>query len=365
MKKLWLLLLLLAAFAFSSCVNNINLNENMPSPPSSSTFRYPVVPNSTDDFSDPNNFAWDAQPITIDISGEIAVAAYMDNKLLFVINGILYQSNADGTGVTSLFELESETLKSIRFMCMDTDGNIWLASAGGAVTAWDITGTKLFEYAFARNTGFQVLRGGLFSLPNGNVGAIVSVRDKGQQMYVFDLTDDLPEKALEAASAIDNGIVEVGYAYLDEFALLTWDVDAIYSVNYDNDYALSEDRTEIVRWNEIGIYGTTAKVLGMSDENTVVVINDGILYALAKKQISTIINKTSLTLAVIGYVPAELNAVIASFNSSDEKYKVKIVAYDDILALNTEIVTGHTPDLMLTDSLPYNTFAAKGLFVLY
>jgi hypothetical protein len=363
MKNFRLLPLLLALLLImSSCVTDAHLPGAAPPPSADSSFNSPDSPADAEESFGRDTLVWEARAIPLDISAAITAAAYTDDKLLFISGGTLYSASVIGTDVSPLPIADSETPRNTRFICADADGNIWLASAGGHVAAWDASGAKLYDYEFDGGTDFQALRGGLFGLPDGKVGAIISTRGRGAEIYAFDLTSDSPEKAAAMTAAMDGGAVENSYAYLDDSALLTWDANAIYSVVCDDNYSLSEERTVIARWSDAGVYGAGAKVLGMSDKNTVIFMSGGILYALKKVPASTSADRTELTLAAVGYVPPELNAAVANFNASDEKCKVKIIAYDDALALNTEITAGRAPDLLLTDSLPFNAFAAKGLF---
>ena len=77
--------------------------------------------------------------------------------------------------------------------------------------------------------------------------------------------------------------------------------------------------------------------------------------------------KTTLTLAA-QYLGSDLRADVLNFNRSSDKYRIEVTDYsefnteDDYTAgltrLNTEIISGNTPDILAVSGLPIEQYAA-------
>lgn len=83
-------------------------------------------------------------------------------------------------------------------------------------------------------------------------------------------------------------------------------------------------------------------------------------------------DKTVLTLACY-YLDWEVRKYVVEFNKSNPDYRITITDYSQydtdedytagITKLNTDIVSGKMPDiLLLNDNIPVESYAAKGLF---
>jgi len=78
------------------------------------------------------------------------------------------------------------------------------------------------------------------------------------------------------------------------------------------------------------------------------------------------LGKTKLTLAVVspaGVASKALATTVTAFNKSNSEYKISLVIFDSPDQLNQEIIEGNIPDIIEVEtSLPFESFAAKGLF---
>ena len=105
------------------------------------------------------------------------------------------------------------------------------------------------------------------------------------------------------------------------------------------------------------------------------------LILLSRVDASTVAEKTELTLACMN-LDWNLRSQIVKFNRESDKYRIVVKDYseyssmnyetsgdmtmvtqtgDGLTKLNTEILSGNVPDLLLTDGLPVRQYAAKGL----
>ena len=106
------------------------------------------------------------------------------------------------------------------------------------------------------------------------------------------------------------------------------------------------------------------------------------LILLTPVDASTVTEKTELTLACMN-LDWNLRGQIVKFNRASDKYRIVVKDYseyssmtyesagsngtmvtqsdDGLTKLNTEIMSGNVPDMILTDGLPVRQYAAKGL----
>ena len=90
---------------------------------------------------------------------------------------------------------------------------------------------------------------------------------------------------------------------------------------------------------------------------------------LTRVDASSVKQKTELTLACYG-LDYNLRSQIVKFNKNNSEYRIVVKDYselssgdgaDGLTKLNTEIISGNVPDLMMTNQLPVAQYAAKGL----
>lgn len=90
---------------------------------------------------------------------------------------------------------------------------------------------------------------------------------------------------------------------------------------------------------------------------------------LTRVDASSVKQKTELTLACYG-LDYNLRSQIVKFNKNNSEYRIVVKDYselssgdgaDGLTKLNTEIISGNVPDLMMTNQLPLAQYAAKGL----
>lgn len=171
------------------------------------------------------------------------------------------------------------------------------------------------------------------------------------------------------------------------------DYDLYYDYN-GNLYgwkAETDENEKVVDWlacdvdtNDLRSYTVLAdgRVLGVSssyDRSTYT--NTVELILLTRVDAASLPEKTELTLACMN-LDWNLRSQIVKFNRESDKYRIVVKDYsefnsmsyenaggatmvtqsgDGLTKLNTEIMSGNIPDLLLTDGLPMRQYAAKGL----
>lgn len=358
----WFPIMSLLLLTVSSCGLKIDIGQGSADSIYEEGFVTPPTDSEQSDIQEELDSSWTWSASPVNLSGfEIQTVTVHDNKLYFISNGTLYQSGLDGSNIEQMDVIEPEELEFTAFMCIDVNCNLWFADVGGHIASYSMDGVKLNELKLEDSPEFWVLRGGIFGFPDGKVGAVASSLNGDYIIFAFDISTTVPEIIPSLGASIRTGS-KSRYAHLNESKLLTWNKEGIYSIEMTENYELADGKEVILKWDDVGIYGESLRVLGISSENSIILMNDGILYALQQISSSTLTVRTELTLAVVGYLPVELSTAVSVYNLSEEECMIKIVEYDDIQLLNTEIVAGKVPDFMVTDSVPFNEYVRQGLF---
>ncbi|MBD5170354.1 MAG: hypothetical protein HDT20_09615 [Oscillibacter sp.] len=220
--------------------------------------------------------------------------------------------------------------------------------------------------------------GSLVLLSDGTVGAVVSVSDTINQTYTRQLRSidkdakdwgasyDLPENAYETYSGggdylfyYKNGETLYGYkAEVEEGAepgerLLSW-LDADINSDDIQFFSFLPDGRVVVMtrsWGSSGGPDITLAILTATDR-------------------SELPEKVTLTYATMSLGQQERNRII-EFNKTSTTHRIEVTDYseyatsEDYFAgrtrLNTEILTGNTPDIISVYGLPLRQYGAKGI----
>ncbi len=138
--------------------------------------------------------------------------------------------------------------------------------------------------------------------------------------------------------------------------LLDW-MDSDINPNNMSSFAVMDD-------------GRIIAILNSYDDETQTSINELVL--MERVDASTLPEKTVLTLACF-YMDYTVQQQIVEFNKTNDSYRIVVKDYsefntdDDYSAgltkLNTEIMSGVIPDMFLTENLPIERYAAKGILI--
>jgi ABC-type glycerol-3-phosphate transport system substrate-binding protein len=271
------------------------------------------VPNTT-------TFVWQSQ-ILIDTVAPVNAAALYGNALFYITDNKLYKSGMDGNNSVQLDWYESHTVHGAGYMTVDTDGEFWIGNGFGNIAVFSQDGTLLREIDFQQKIADVDGMNGLFILPDGAVGAIVSRRGIGYCVY---------------------NIVGTEFEKVD-------------------DYVYSDD-TDLFNWLDIGLDPDSSRFIGELADGTVIAIGNDRLCAVRKTAAASVAEKTEIVLAAGSWINPDLSRAIADFNMSDAEYKIRVVQYEETAKLLTEITAGNIPDLLTIDELNFDAFAQRGIF---
>jgi hypothetical protein len=241
--------------------------------------------------------------------------------------------------------------EAIDYFAGDAEGNFYFGGNGAAVFVCDSGGAVLDELTI------EGLIAGLTSVPGGTPLVLAALKQAaGFNLSLYAL--DLDKKSAGAAvfdlpPAVNaSGITAYGEDWL------AYDGGrGVFLINSE-----TSEISDIVSFNDILLDAQT-RVLGVLPGERILCLSDRALCVLQRVPIA--VRKTELTVAVCfgeNYVPQELNDVVLRFNTESPDYKVEIQSYYDITKLNVEIIAGKIPDLIMTSGIPFDSYAAKGLF---
>jgi hypothetical protein len=278
---------------------------------------------------------------------------------------------------------------AITYIQVDSSGNLYIAGYDGLTYIFAPDGKALGTVSVPQGSFMQ----NLIAMPDGKVAMLYGEFGGAAHAKPIDpisrtLGDEYGTINIGTSTAynIYGGTVG-GFAGSvgDGKSMLYYDQTALYSL------APGEPRTELINWVDSDVDPSGIQVLGSIDGDHVLCLsiiggNGGMfggfggfggtaaqtidMISLVKTPSSQVPQKTVLTLAV-NNVDYNLRAEILRFNKRDPNYRIKIVDYSvyntatdasaGITKLNTEIISGNIPDIILTAALPATNYATKGL----
>ncbi|MDR0935782.1 MAG: hypothetical protein LBM98_03770 [Oscillospiraceae bacterium] len=356
MKKLFAFALALLMFA--SCVAN-----NPPTQPGEAS----LAPTGGGDtlLELAEGFEWAARPL-YGAGKDISAAAYFNDKIWYIAGGSLFSINPDGTdklavpgfetipgnySATTLAGVEYIDEEAISYLAGDADGRLYFGGNGDTVYVCDSGGAKLAELTI-NNIIY-----GLTSVPGGTPLVLANERLLGGYKLTLNKIDF--DKNSEGVVVFDlppdvyaSGIVSYGANWL------AYDQSrGIFLINSETSQA-----SDIVSFGG-ALLDAQTQVLGVLPGDKLLCLADRALCVLQRAPIA--VKKTELTIAVCyegNFVPSELSDAVLRFNTESADYKIVIQSYRDITKLNVEIIAGNIPDLMITENIPFESFARKDLF---
>jgi len=283
---------------------------------------------------------------------------------------------------------------AITYFESDAGGNLYIAGYDGVTFVFSPEGTALGSVAVPQGSYMQ----NLIAMPDGNVAMMYGEFGGATHTKPIDpntrtLGTEYAEINIGTSSAFGVGFGMYGATSTSGFAgevgdgksLLYYDQTALYSVTP------GEERKELINWVDSDVDPSGIKVLGSLDDTHVLCLsvvggtNSSMmmwgfgtssgpvmidLISLEKTPASEVPQKTVLTLAV-NSIDQTLRAEVLRFNKRDANYRIKIVDYSvynttsDYTAgatkLNTEIISGNIPDMILLSQLPSSNYISKGL----
>ncbi|MDR0857855.1 MAG: extracellular solute-binding protein [Oscillospiraceae bacterium] len=313
-------------------------------------------------------YEWAAE--ALDLSrGEVTAAGLADGKLLYIADGSLYSADTDGTDssqVAGFAELPGdiqlfprpdgtsfEQKGFITDIAEDSAGNVYFLNGSGKAEVFGSAGSPLFS---AESVGWS---GGLLEA-SGAEPLVYSLSQNpgGIPLYEFDLKAKAIGKSPFRSVSVPDTLSWRSFVLYGEDALVCT-AGGITLLNLK-----TSETTDIVSFTDVALSDST-RIIGVGANAEIFALSEGTLYTLSRVRKAET-PKTELTLAMLtsgGWVPPQVNRDVNNFNQASSDYKIKLVTYSDRVKLNTEIISGNIPDLMVVDSpLPFDSFAAKGLF---
>ncbi|MDR2598965.1 MAG: hypothetical protein LBC73_01660 [Oscillospiraceae bacterium] len=301
---------------------------------------------------DNNGFLWSLETV-------------LNHGLGFTETNILRK--LDNTGAELLSLDISEYLVDVRIynvkICIDNEDNIYIGLVD-KVTVIDNTSRFLFNLDVRNFWNFELIRMTDGTIANfdgqGTIRKII-VEEQG-----WGDTINLP---LDGRIRVFNENNEFSVLFISGMALYGVDIET-------NDIALVLDfidsdlmfdmliNVNILTNGQILIATFTAR------ESLDPPVIELILFT--KKSSSERQERTQLTLAGINIDNLILSAVV-QFNRTSDAFRIHVIDYsvynisaDDstaLLRLNTDIITGRVPDILVLSELPFRQYAERGLFV--
>ena len=260
------------------------------------------------------------------------------------------------------------------WICVMDDGRAWVNTLN--IWNWEEiylveisldTGEVLREIPFPAEYGFII---GLFDLPDGSLGVSAAALTDGSQT-VYRLEED--GTFTELTVPLDKGtfVTFLGSAGsgLPEGECMGYDKNGLIAFAPG-----TEERRELMRWAEWGVFFGNTFPLGMLDG--VVRILDygyGEYLTLTPTPRSQVPVRQEITMSCLTVETAVADAV-RDFNRRSGEYYVTIRDYSDgreftrdvqdqaITAMNLDIASGRMPDLLsVQDGVPFKSYAEKGL----
>ena len=278
--------------------------------------------------------------------------------------------NADGSEVsTSKIILDPDAYLEARSCTVDAEGKLVAA-----------LNTGLVRIGADGNTVDKIDRGGMYiesvvTLKDGTV-AVAAWGERGKQLMPVDFEN----KKFGEATLLprDAGDIYSGGG----------DYDLYYNsganlFGYD---ASTGESVKLLNWMDCDIGGDDMNGIAFAADGRIVVAlrhsvfdrlsdksnSSAEIAVLSKAPYESAQEKTVLTLAVQSTSDRNINNDILKFNRTNGKYRVSVKDYSEyntnadanagITKLNTEIMAGEIPDMILFDgNMPYEQYAAKGL----
>jgi len=268
--------------------------------------------------------------------------------------------------ITYMYETRN-TVDSISFY-IDNYGNISINILGD-IHVLDQTGNELFtlELQGGRNTQ-------LFKLNDGTVagfgwqGSTPVIRQIDIQNSGWGVTTELP---------IMN--IKTIFSANDDYTLIFNDGSSLYGIK-----SLTNELEFVLSWTDIGLSPDgLSNIMFLTDGRIFVVSQQfrfGIMDTVSElvtieripiEELSEKSEKTVLMLATFNF-DGHLRNAVQHFNRESSTHIVQIIDYsvfnthDNHLAgltrLNTEIIAGRIPDLLDLSNIPFEVYAARGLF---
>ncbi|NLL77940.1 MAG: extracellular solute-binding protein [Clostridiales bacterium] len=269
--------------------------------------------------------------------------------------------SADGTIISSIDIsgiLENKDAY-IQYMETDKDGNIYLAYDQGAWVL-DKDGKELFD------TEVDSWITGMFSTKDGTV-MLVYYGQEGTEIRPIDLSKKGMGDAQTNIMVTPYGNYIFGKG-TDKDILFSVD-NTLYSYNLGD-----EEPVEVLNWIDCDINSNDIISFAVLEDGRILAVSSYMtedsstmeLAFLTKKKGSEVPEKKIITYGTI-YLDYEIRKRVIDFNKTNQEYRIEVKEYmsedydTGASQLNTDIVSGNTPDIIDLSSGSLQQYASKGI----
>lgn len=247
-------------------------------------------------------------------------------------------------------------------LAVDSSGNAYI-STSEAVYVVAPDGTALFSI------DVPTWVNGMFRLADGSVAISTSNEDYSKSIIApidvaakgFGESVDAPVNAYN----FYNGGGEYDFYYNTDSNFFGYDMDTAQG-------------TKILNWINCDINSNNLGLIIPLDDGRILCTNydydtgndSGEIITLTKTPYDQVTQKTIITYACM-YMDYNVRSQIIKFNKTNDTYRIEVKDYSEyntqedysagLTKLTTEIISGQVPDIIDTNSMPLNQFAAKGL----
>lgn len=254
----------------------------------------------------------------------------------------------------------------VQNMEVDPDGNVYLLVNGQSekVVVLNTQGQKQFEVG--SDSWFQ----GMCMSGDGRVFAMSYDYSNGSSGYILQHVDPKTKGFGDTFKGIPSGNGSFSCVSGGENELLISSGNSLYS--YDLNTQTCE---EILNWIDCDINADNVQLFTRTGEGKILAFtyswgNDGTnnceAVSLTKTPASEVKQKTILTYATM-YLDYQLKAQIIDFNKTNDTYRIEVKEYGagdytaGMAQLNSDIVSGNTPDIIDLNSGNVTTYISKGI----
>lgn len=302
---------------------------------------YCIVESYFEDNSDPENYIWEE-------------------------HRSLIKKKLDGTEEwrISLDAPEGEETVYVNYLLCDNEGQIYVFMGNGEVQVYNPDSSLAGKYELdSENMGNAMISA------DGKIMITVWGEEQGQYIKVLDKATGL----LSENYKVPGNSYNYSYYGGSGYDLFLTDSGSLYGYNLGD-----ENLTEIMNFVDSDLDSNNLyNVQAISDTQLYASyysnVEDKQCYArFTKVPPEEVVDKKILTLGC-AYIDSEVRSQVVQFNKTNQQYRIQIKDYSiystesDYLQaytkLNTDIVSGNVPDILMLDStLPVDSYMAKGLF---
>ncbi|MGM9522223.1 MAG: extracellular solute-binding protein [Oscillospiraceae bacterium] len=297
-----------------------------------------------------------------------------DSKWNYYVNGedTYMIRKLDNTG-TEVSSIDTSQLRSsdadyfyVNNMTAGNDGNLYISTGDNFIYVLSPEGdvTKIETEDWIQS---------FVNLPDGRTAVFTSTWDEAEEKTKSQFTPiDVANKSFgEPVSAPYNAYNF--YQGSGDYDIYYQNGDSMYGFNFE-----TEESTKLFSWLSCDVDSNNLSSVTALEDGRFCAISqewtengyESEIVTLTKTDASTVQQKTILTYACM-YIDYNIRSEIIKFNKSNANYRIEVQDYSEyntendyqagLTKLTTEILSGDVPDILDTDNLPIDRYAAKGL----